>query len=121
RNANLQNSVSDYNASVYDYNDAVIKAANEVVVLLKQTKLIESQIDLHHDDMNAKYANVSIRRKQFSLGLSDKLPLLSANKTAYESELEALSLDEAKAQLQIGLIKALGGGYTDAGENNASK
>lgn len=121
RNANLQNSVSDYNSSVYDYNDAVIKAANEVVVLLKQSKLIESQIKLHHEDLNAKYANVTIARKKLSLGLSDKLPLLSANKTVYESELQAISLEETKSLLQIDLIKALGGGYTDKGERNASK
>jgi NodT family efflux transporter outer membrane factor (OMF) lipoprotein len=121
RNANLQNSVSDYNSSVYDYNDAVIKAANEVVVLLKQSKLLDQQIRLHHEDLNAKYANVSITRKKFSLGLSDKLPLLSASKTVYESELQALSLEDTKSMLQIDLIKALGGGYTDQGENNASK
>ncbi|MFY9141620.1 efflux transporter outer membrane subunit [Sulfuricurvum sp.] len=121
RNANLQNSVSDYNSSVYDYNDAVIKAANEVVVLLKQSKLIESQIKLHHEDLNAKNANVTIARKKLSLGLIDKLPLLSANKTVYESELQAISLEETKSLLQIDLIKALGGGYTDKGERNASK
>jgi len=121
RNAELQKSVSDYNASVYDYNAAVIKAANEVVVLLRQTGLIASQIDLHHDDLDAKQANVSIRRRQFALGLSDKLPLLLADSIAYESALQALTLDDTRSQLQIALITALGGGYTDNEDHNASR
>lgn len=121
RKANLQNSVSDYNASVYEYNQAVIKAANEVVVLLKQTKLIQSQLQLHDREMDAKKGNETITRKKLSQGLSDKLPYLSAKKIVYEGEMDTLSLNETKALIQIGLIKALGGGYTLKEDENASQ
>ena len=121
RNADLQKSVSDYNASVYDYNAAVIKAANEVVMLLRQTGWITSQIGHHHDDLNAKHADVAIRRARFALGLSDKLPLLAADNAAFESALQALTLDDTRSQLQIALITALGGGYTDKGEHNETR
>lgn len=121
RKANLQNSVSDYNASVYEYNQAVIKAANEVVVLLKQTKLIQSQLQLHDREMNAKKGNETITRKKLFLGLSDKLPYLSAKKTVYEGEMDTLSLNETKSLIQINLIKALGGGYVLKEDKNASQ
>lgn len=121
RKANLQNSVSDYNASVYEYNQAVIKAANEVVVLLKQTKLIQSQIQLHDHEMDAKRGNESITRKKLSQGLSDKLPYLSAKKIVYEGEIQRLSLYETKSLTQINLIKALGGGYAEKEDENASR
>ncbi len=121
RKANLQNSVSDYNSSVYDYNQAVIKAANEVVVLLKQSKLLEEQRQLHDEELNSKKANVSITRKKLLQGLSDKLPYLSAKKSVLEGEIETLSLNETKSLIQIDLIKALGGGYTDKEDTNASR
>jgi outer membrane protein TolC len=118
RKANLQNSVSDYNSSVYEYNRVVIKAANEVVVLLKELKLIESQRLFHEDDINAKKSNELITRKRLLLGLSNKLPYLTARKNLLESEIETLSLNETKSLIQIDLIKALGGGYTDNEETN---
>lgn len=121
RKANLQNSVSDYNASVYEYNQAVIKAANEVVLLLKQTKLIQSQLQLHDREMDAKKGNENITRKKLSQGLSDKLPYLSAKKTVYEGEMDTLSLNETKSLIQINLIKALGGGYVLKEDENASQ
>lgn len=114
RNANLQGNVGDYNSSVHDYNQAVIKAANEVVVLLKQSKLMESQIQLHHEEMDARLANEAISRKKFSLGLSNKLPYLSSQKTTLSGELEKLSLMDKRASLQVELIKSLGAGYRDS-------
>jgi outer membrane protein TolC len=116
RNANLQSNVGDYNSSVYDYNQVVIKAANEVIVLLKQSKLIESQLQLHHEDMNSRNANVVITRKKLLLGLSNKLPYLSAQKTTFEGEIETYSLMDTKAYIQIELIKSLGAGYRDTKE-----
>ncbi|MDP3265474.1 MAG: efflux transporter outer membrane subunit [Sulfuricurvum sp.] len=121
RKANLQNSVSDYNSSVYEYNAVVIKAANEVVVLLKQAKLIEAQRQLHNEEMSAKAANENIARKKLSLGLNNKLPYLGAKRTVYEGEIESLGLNETKSLIQIDLIKALGGGYTDKEDTNASR
>ncbi|MDO9305577.1 MAG: efflux transporter outer membrane subunit [Sulfuricurvum sp.] len=119
RNANLQSNVGDYNSSVYDYNQVVIKAANEVVVLIKQTKLIESQIQFHDEDMDARLANEIISRKKLFLGLSNKLPYLFAKKNTLEGQIETLSLNETKSLIQIDLIKALGGGYTDKEDTNA--
>ena len=121
RKANLQNSVSDYNSSVYDYNQVVIKAANEVVVLLKQSKLMELEIRLHEDDMNARHTNENIFRKKLALGLSNKLPYLLAQKIVLEGKIETYSLYESKSLIQIDLIKALGGGYTDKEDNDASR
>lgn len=121
RKANLQNSVSDYNASAYEYNAVVIKAANEVVMLLKQSKHLESQRQLHNDEMIAKKGNVEIARKKHVRGLSNKIPYLLAQKVVQEGEIETLSLNEMKSSLQVDLIKALGGGYTDKEDTNASR
>lgn len=120
RNANLQNSVSDYNASVFEYNGVVIKAANEIVMLLAQSKHLELQRQLHEEELEAKKANSAIAYKKRLLGLSNKLPYLEAQKIIEEAYIETLSLNETKTTLQIHLIKALGGGYTDNEDTNAS-
>lgn len=113
RNADLQNSVSDYNATVYEYNQAVVKAANEIVVLLKQSKLIQSQRQMHEEETAAKKNNATIALKRHHQGLSNRLPCLSAEKTVLESEIETLTLNETSSLIQIDLIKALGGGYKE--------
>lgn len=121
RKAHLENSVSDYNASVYEYNGVVIKAANEVVMLLKQSKHLELQRQLHEEELEAKKVNSAIAYKKRLLGLSNKLPYLGAQKIMQEAQIETLSLNETKTALQINLIKALGGGYTDNEDTNESR
>lgn len=121
RKANLQNSVSDYNASVYAYNGVIINAANEVVMLLKKSKHLELQRQFHEDEMTVKKANETIARKKLTQGLSNKLPFLSEQKVVREAELKTLSLKEIKTALQINLIKALGGGYSEDGDENESR
>lgn len=121
RNAVLSSSVSDYNRSVYEYNHVVINAANEVVVLLKQSKLLQSQRHLHDEEMGAKKANTTIARKKLTQGLSDKLPYLTAQKTVYEGEIDTLSLLETDTLLHLHLITALGGGYGTMEESHDSQ
>ncbi|MFZ5374963.1 MAG: efflux transporter outer membrane subunit [Campylobacterota bacterium] len=116
REANLQNAASDYNASVYEYNDAVIRAANEVVGLLKQSAWLEEQIRFHREELVSRGMNEKSARKQHLLGLSDKLPVLERKCEVLEGELGALELANAKASLQIALVRSLGGGYREGKE-----
>lgn len=118
RDARLQHSVSDYNASVFEYNNALIKAANEVVMLLKQSNLIDEQQRFHQRELQAKESNREIERKKLVQGLNHKLPYLSAQVFVKEADIDALSIREAKTLLRINLIKALGGGYRE--DSNAS-
>ena len=113
REANLRNAASDYNASVYDYNEAVIHAANEVVGLLKQSAWLDEKIRFHHEELAMQAANEEAERKRHLLGLSDKLPLLARKEEVLEGELGSLELERDKGTLQIALIRALGGGYRD--------
>jgi outer membrane protein TolC len=117
RKANLKTNVSDYNSSVHDYNNVVIKAANEVVGVLKKSKLLESQISSHEESLVAKNINKKIALEKFNIGLTNKLPYLKEKIDIYQSELTEIDLHNEKASLQIELIKALGGGYVDNNES----
>ncbi len=116
REANLQNAASDYNASVYEYNEAVINAANEVVGLLKQSGEFEEQIRFHREELVSRGMNERAARKKHLLGLSDKLPYLARKSEVLEGELDALELATYQSSLQIALVRSLGGGYREAKE-----
>jgi NodT family efflux transporter outer membrane factor (OMF) lipoprotein len=115
RDANLKINTSDYNSSVYDYNNVVIKAANEVIGVLKKTKFIELQIHAHEESFDAKIFNEEIALKKYRAGLTNKLPYLVTKRETLQSELTKIDLGEEKSSLQINLIKALGGGYKEEG------
>lgn len=113
RNANLSERSSDYNSSVNDYNGVVIKAANEVVATLNKSKILDSELVLHEEEMQAQHLNVKIAEERFAAGLANKLPFLEAKRELTQTHLNSIDLHGAKAILEIRLIKALGGGYED--------
>ena len=118
RKANLSVRASDYNSSVNDYDNIVIKAANEVVATLRKSKIIDSEIVLHVKEIESKDLNIKIAQGKFTAGLANKLPYIQAKREVTQIELEGIDLNDTKALLEIHLIKALGGGYED---KNVSK
>jgi len=113
REANLQHAASDYNASVYEYNEAVTRAANEVVGLLKQSVWLEEQLRFHREELASRGMNLISAQKKHRLGLSDKLPALARRSEVLEGELGGLELENVKVSLQIALVRSLGGGYRE--------
>ncbi|MGD9970201.1 MAG: efflux transporter outer membrane subunit [Sulfuricurvum sp.] len=111
REAVLNGSVGDYNASVYEYNQAVISAANEVVVVLKQSHIVQSQVQIHARQMEAKRSETAIAQHKYKLALVNKLPYLAARRNEYETLGEAIDLERDQSLLQVSLIRSLGGGY----------
>jgi outer membrane protein TolC len=121
RKAYLQGSVNDYESSVYDYNGAVVKAANEVVGTLKKSRLIDSQITYQNDELNSKVSNEKISQKRLVLGLAGRLPYLFAKADKSISILDKMALKEEEMMLQVDLIQALGGGYEDKQGNKDAR
>ncbi len=113
REANLNNRVADYNASVYDYNQALIKAANEVVVLLKHSLLIDEQLQSHNREMEAKRADTSISERKFGYALENKVPYLKTKRGELEGVFDEIGLEREREMIRIALIRSLGGGYSE--------
>lgn len=113
REANLNNNAGDYNASVYTYNQTVIKAANEVVVLLKQKALIEQEIQMHQRVIQAKHADSIVAERKFGYALANKSATLLTQRAEMENEMEGLTLAYEREMIRIALIRSLGGGYRE--------
>jgi hypothetical protein len=72
----------------------------------------------HEEDLDAKNSSETVALKRFNGGVTDKLPYLKAKVESCRGELGKIALNEEKAALQIELIKALGGGYSDQKERS---
>lgn len=111
REANLNNRAGDYNASVHDYNQVLIKAVNEVAVLLKYSDLIDEQIRFHDLEMKAKHADSAISERKFAYALENKVPYLRTRRLELEGTFEEIGLERERELIRISLIRSLGGGY----------
>ena len=120
RKANLSIKVSDYNSSVNEYNNAIIKAVNEVVGVMKKQKTVTTQSDFLEDELRAKERNIAIEKQRYDAGLSDKLPLIEAKLERYKTDIAVVELEGIKSALQVDLMQALGGGYQE-GKTDASR
>ena len=113
REANLDDKVIDYNSSIYEYNDIVNKAVNEVVSVLKKIEYKNLQLDMHKNELETKEANEHIASEKFKIGLTDKIPYFDSKINTLFIHISEFELTESHSKLQLELIKALGGGFNE--------
>ena len=113
REANLDDKVIDYNSSVYEYNNIVNKAANEIVAVLKKIEYKNLQLDMHEKELKTKESNEHIASKKFEIGLNDKIPYFDSKIDTLITHIMEYDLIESHTKLQLELIKALGGGFKE--------
>ena len=113
REANLDDKVIDYNSSIYEYNDIVNKAVNEVVSVLKKIEYKNLQLDMHEKELKTKETNEHIANERFKIGLTDKVPYFDSKINTLLIHISEFELTESHSKLQLELIKALGGGFKE--------
>ncbi len=113
REANLNNHVGDYNASIHEYNQVVIKAANEVVILLKQHSLIDKQILMHQRVIQAKHEDNIIAENKLHYALDNKSTFLFTKRLEMENKMIGINLARERELIRISLLRSLGGGYRE--------
>jgi len=118
REANLDDKVIDYNSSIYEYNNTVNKAVNEVVGVLNKIKYKNLQLDMHEKELKVKETNEYISNKKFVIGLSDKVPYFDSQIDTLLNRISGFDLVKSNCDLQLELIKALGGGFKEENIKN---
>jgi NodT family efflux transporter outer membrane factor (OMF) lipoprotein len=113
REANLDDKVIEYNSSVYEYNDIINKAVNEVVSVLKKIEYKDLQLNMHDKEHKTIEANEKIANKKFEIGLNDKVPYFDSKIDTLTNEILGFDLIESHAKLELELIKVLGGGFKE--------
>ncbi len=121
REANLNSKVNDYNAQVYEYNNTIIKSVNEIVSILKRVNLNKEQQKSENLVLFNKNKNKDIEKKIFNLGLKNKIAYIDMEINVENEKLKNIALKNKEFQLQVDLIKSLGGGYKEKGKNIDNK
>ena len=114
--AQLKSRYADFDADVANYNQTLIGALNDVATQVSSIRSIDRQtIDAQQalDATTSAWQSAVIRYKA---GLSPQLQVLSADQNRLAAEQTLTNLRMSRRNMQIGLIKALGGGF-DASPN----
>jgi len=99
---------------IADYRKAVISAFSDVETSLNQVAHLAQQEQYLTDEVNAASEAFRISEIQYREGVADLLAVLQSQQTLFTAQDELIQIKLARAQADVGLYKALGGGWTEA-------
>ena len=113
--ANLAAKDADYDLAVEQYNQTLIDALREVVDQLSSLKSLDAQrAELERSLASASEA-YALARERYRAGIASYLQVLAAETPLLEQKNLRANLRARELELSINLIRALGGGFTEAG------
>lgn len=118
RAANLDEKVVEYNSSIYEYNDIVNKAVNEVIGVLNKIEYKNLQIRMHNEEQKSVELNEKIANKRFQIGLNDKIFYFDSKINSLMIHIVEMELLESHSKLELELIKSIGGGFKEENLKN---
>jgi outer membrane protein TolC len=96
------------------YNATLNKALGEVAEQMTLIRSIDQQLKVQEHALHVAKQAFVLAEKQYQIGLTSQVVMLSAE-TQYLNEQQAkLLLIRSRRDVQIALIKALGGGFDEA-------
>jgi NodT family efflux transporter outer membrane factor (OMF) lipoprotein len=111
--AALKDKYASYDNAVALYNDTLIQSLNQVATQVAQIRSTEQQ----QRDAQAAYLAAAKAYElaviRYKGGLSTQLQVLDADRSLLSQRQTVVTLDSQRRDQQIGLIKALGGGFND--------
>ena len=115
--ANLSGKTADLDAAVAAYNGAVIDAVRETADQLNSLQSVTRQRDEQRQAQSAAESAYSFAQQRYGAGLSGYLTLLNAESAVLAQRRLAVDLQARALSAQVGLIRALGGGYAPESPN----
>ncbi len=113
--ANLAAKDADYDLAVEQYNQTLIDALREVVDQLASLKSVGAQrLEVERALAAARGAH-ALATERYRAGIASYLQVLAAETPLLEQQFLSAGLRARELELSITLIRALGGGFEDAG------
>jgi NodT family efflux transporter outer membrane factor (OMF) lipoprotein len=109
--AGLRGKVADLDAAVESYNGAVIEAVRETADQLNAQHSIARQQNEQAQAQASADAAYDFASQRYRAGLSNHLTLLNAESATLSQRRAAVDLKARALNVQIALIRALGGGF----------
>ncbi|RYF37492.1 MAG: efflux transporter outer membrane subunit, partial [Comamonadaceae bacterium] len=118
--ANLRGKTADLDAAVESYNAAVIDAVRDVADQVASSQAIARQQTEQRAAQAAAEGAYDIAVQRYKAGLGNYLNVLTAETSVLVQRRQAVDLAARALDTQVGLVRALGGGYQPASPPAAS-
>ena len=119
--AQLKNKVANYDVAVATYNQSLTDALHDVADQLQTIKVSEIQAKEQAKAEQATKISLQLAQQRQQAGTANMLPVLSAESALLTQQKQTLDISFRRAESQINLIKALGGGYDSKADTTNSK
>ena len=113
--ANLQVSRVTRDIAVAQYEKAIQNAFREVADALASRTTLAEQLRASQAQANAESIRLRLSDLRYQNGVSSYLDLLDAQRSLFAARQAVVQIRLAQLQSQIGLYRALGGGWTEPG------
>ncbi|MDB5836209.1 MAG: MarR family transcriptional regulator [Caballeronia sp.] len=113
----LKGRYADFDLDVANYNQALINALSEVATQISSIRSVDQQTSDAARALDASTHAYQLAVIRYKAGLSQQLQVLTADQNRLANEQTVTNLRMKRRDLQVGLIKALGGGF-DAADTN---
>jgi NodT family efflux transporter outer membrane factor (OMF) lipoprotein len=117
--AQLKGRYADFDLDVANYNQTLINALNDVATQIASIRSVDQQTSDATRALNASTNAYQLAVIRYKAGLSQQLQVLTADQNRLANEQTVTNLRMKRRDLQLGLIKALGGGFDAADMNLA--
>ena len=118
--ANLRGKTADLDAAIESYNGAVIDAVHDAADQISSVRSIERQQAEQAKAQAAAESAYDLATQRYKAGLGSYLTVLNAEATVLNQRRLAADLKARALDVQIALIRALGGGYAESSPQTAS-
>jgi len=110
--ANLRGKAADVDAAVESYNAAVVEAVHEAADQIASLQSIDRQQAQQRQAQDAAESAWDLSTQRYRAGLSTYLTVLNAEAAVLAQRRQAGDLRARALEARIGLMRALGGGWT---------
>jgi len=107
----LKGRYADFDLDVANYNQTLINALSDVATQISSIRSIDRQQGDAQRALDASAKAYELAVIRYKAGLSPQLQVLNADENRLAAEQTVTNLKMRRRDLQIGLIKALGGGF----------
>ncbi|KXV06282.1 MarR family transcriptional regulator [Caballeronia megalochromosomata] len=112
--AQLKGRYADFDYDVATYNQTLINALSDVATQVSQIRSSDRQLVDARQALDAQTKAYQLALVRYRSGLSPQLQVLNADDNRLAAETSVINLEMDRRNLQIGLIKAMGGGFDAA-------
>jgi NodT family efflux transporter outer membrane factor (OMF) lipoprotein len=109
--ANLKGQVASYDLAVANYNQTLNEAYADVARQIAAIHSIDAQLPIRREALAAARRGFALAQERYRLGLTSQLVTVSAESTLLSQQQILLGLEVNRRNQQIGLFKALCGGF----------